>query len=103
MSHFHAPFCRNDERNLPVRKLAADIGIWPTLQALLAMEPQMKLINLAHGHPPRSKSHPQGSGGLRSHFHAPIPANDRPILPLPGRQFGPIWRLWSPSWSWTRK
>jgi len=34
MSHFRAPICTNDERNLPVRQLAAGIGIiWPTLQA----------------------------------------------------------------------
>ena len=89
-SHFHAPICTNDDgRNLPVRKIPADIGIWPTLQALLAIEPQMKLANLAPGHPPRSNSHPCGSGGLRSHFHAPIPAINRRILPLPRRQFGP--------------
>ena len=43
----------------------------------------MKLINLAPGHPPRSKSHFHGSGGIRGHFHAPIPANDRRILPHP--------------------
>ena len=59
MSQFHAPIGTNAEGNLPVRQLAAGMGIWPTLQALLvlAVEPQMKLINLAHGHPPRGKSH----------------------------------------------
>ena len=43
---------------------------------------QMKLINLAPGHPPRCKSHPQVCGGLLSHFHAPIPSNNERKLPV---------------------
>ena len=104
MSHFHAPIPANDERNLPVRELAPPACIWPTLDALLATDSQMKLINRAHGHPPRSKSHPRGSGGLRGHFHVAIPANDRRISPLPScLRFGRNGGMWVPSWSWIRK
>ena len=91
---------------VPVRKLAVPTRLCPSLEAPLAVASQMKLINLAHGHPPRSKSHPHGSGGLRSCFYAPIPAHERQFLPLRPhrhRRFGWTWWLCGPSWSWPRK